>query len=34
MTAMVDGFTSTGDLPPYALDRLFDIYIYIIFLFM
>ena len=24
MAAMVDGFTSTDDLPPYVLDRLFD----------
>ena len=24
MDAMVDGIASTGDLPPYVLDRLFD----------
>ena len=24
MAAMVDGITSTGNLPPYVLDRLFD----------
>ena len=24
MAAMADGNTSTGDLPPYVLDRLFD----------
>ena len=24
MAAMADGFTSTDDLPPYVLDRLFD----------
>ena len=24
MAAMVDGITSTGDLPPYVLNRLFD----------
>ena len=24
MAAMADGITSTGDLPPYVLDRLFD----------
>ena len=24
MAAMADGFTSTGDLPPYVLDGLFD----------
>ena len=24
MAVMVDGITTTGDLPPYVLDRLFD----------
>ena len=24
MVAMADGITSSGDLPPYVLDRLFD----------
>ena len=24
MAVMADGITSTGDLPPYVLDRLFD----------